>query len=228
MLSFNRIPSLIILKAAQRLHPSRNFLSISVTIVYRVKFSSNFHLVTFENRTFNLSCGNVKKFWLQIQWYRRMSAITISIKSNAWLNRAQNKRERITHRVHYVHEFIKNMLRTAEKKNKSYHHCCNVMENVWKATNDFFLCSSRLLPRESRFSHLRVCCSVFQSLALRINESIRFPREQVISQKAECLSSSLSLLQPVCCVWMKLQFNTRLSKKRLVAFIFCNRADMLL
>ena len=33
-------------------------------------------------------------------------------------------------------------------------------------------------------------------------------------------------------VWMKeknkLQFNTRLSKKRLVAFIFCNRADMLL
>lgn len=26
----------------------------------------------------------------------------------------------------------------------------------------------------------------------------------------------------------KMQFNTRLSKKRLVAFIFCNRADMLL
>lgn len=37
----------------------------------------------------------------------------------------------------YVHEKSENMLR--EKKYKSYHYCCNVMENVWKATNDFFL-----------------------------------------------------------------------------------------
>jgi hypothetical protein len=35
---------------------------------------------------------------------------------------------------------MKNQKICYEKKMyKSYHYCCNVMENVWKATNDFFL-----------------------------------------------------------------------------------------